>query len=419
MSQNPNREQSRVINSILGQLSISRGNLQLNRAIFDPFVIKVAGFAGTGKTFTICRLRQEIYRTYPNCTVAFVTFTGKASSVLREKLNENGGVFTEDFVGTIHSLIYKPITKWDRQLRTFVITGWDKKSRYEVQCYDLIIIDEASMVSKDIWNDLVQYDIPVVAVGDHGQLPPIGDKFNLLNNPDFILTKIERQALNSPIIYLSQLVRRQGYIPENTIYSPKVFKISWQSSKCQELWQNMRFNKDVISLCGFNVTRSYLNDKVRNQMGRTKKEPYPGERVVCLANDHDNKIMNGQIFNIIWVMPDDNDLYRMTMESDNGEMYELMVSNKCFGQVQYTVYDKTNQNKDMFKQAVKRGFRQINYFDYGYCISVHKSQGSEWNKVILFEQRSRHWDDEFYARWLYTAITRAREGLFIISDFFE
>ena len=59
---------------------------------------------------------------------------------------------------------------------------------------------------------------------------------------------------------------------------------------------------------------------------------------------------------------------------------------------------------------------KIDAFDYGNCISVHKSQGSEWEKVVLFEQRTKRWDDKFYTKWLYTAVTRAKKKLLVISD---
>ena len=74
--------------------------------------------------------------------------------------------------------------------------------------------------------------------------------------------------------------------------------------------------------------------------------------------------------------------------------------------------------RDFRQEAKKRGFDTFDYFDYGYACSVHKSQGSEWDRVILFEQRTHRWEDAYYAKWLYTAVTRAKKKLFIISDFY-
>lgn len=405
-----NQDQSNVIQGIMRSVS----NYWITTT---PFITTVAGYAGTGKTFTICELRKEIHYFLKHLKVAFVSFTGKASSVLQFKLTEHNAIYKTDYVGTIHGLIYKPKTIWDKKLKAFVIVGWTKKTPGEL-LYDLIIIDEASMVSKSLWSDLKSYQIPIIAFGDHGQLPPIGDKFNLLNKPSYKLTKIERHALNSPIISLSQTVRKKGHIPQR-IYSPDVFKLSWETKECQKLWNSIKFDKDTIVLCGFNATRSYINDRIREKLGCKKTEPRPGERVVCLQNDKDIKLMNGQICKVIWVMPEEENLYRMTLESDEGEMYETYVSTKCFGQVKYTIRtDNDLQKEKQLKYALSKGYRNINYFDYGYCISVHKSQGSEWNRVILFEQRSQYWDDEYYTRWLYTAITRAKQKLFVISDYY-
>ena len=82
------------------------------------------------------------------------------------------------------------------------------------------------------------------------------------------------------------------------------------------------------------------------------------------------------------------------------------------------IRDSIYTDKFLNEFAKERGFVGIDYFDYGYTLSVHKSQGSEWNRVIVFEQRTKHWDDNYYARWLYTAITRAKNKLFIITDFY-
>jgi ATP-dependent exoDNAse (exonuclease V) alpha subunit len=116
-------------------------------------------------------------------------------------------------------------------------------------------------------------------------------------------------------------------------------------------------------------------------------------------------------------MPEDKDVYRITLEVD-GEVdpYECIVHMTSFGQVTYTTYSEDKMTKDARKFARDQGY-ELDYFDYGYCISVHKSQGSEWNKVILFEQRTKHWDDDYYKRWLYTGITRAKEKLMVISDY--
>lgn len=386
----------------------------------DKFTVSIGGYAGTGKTTLLAYLRQAIAESYPKLSVSFLAYTGKASSVLKSKLEINGSLLPSDYVGTIHGLIYKAQVRWDTQLKCHIITGWKLKSHDEINT-DLIIIDEGSMVSNKVWQDIIALDKSIIVLGDHGQLPPIGDSFNLMQKPDFKLTTIHRQALSSPIISLSQFVRRNGYIPFNTVFSKDVFKISWNHPKCKELWEKLDFDENLIVLCAFNSTRCGLNTSIRSKLSYDKSViPYPGERIICLQNDHTRGIMNGQIGTLIWLMPESYGLYRMTISLDGyADPIETTVDDKCFGQVTYTIHDdaKSKKNRKQYEYAVDKGITPIDFFDYGYAISVHKSQGSEWNKVVLFEQRTNKWDDEYYARWLYTAITRAREKLFIISDY--
>lgn len=381
-----------------------------------PSFISIGGYAGTGKTFLVGEL-SHILKLNDVKKIAFVTFTGKASSVLKGRLIENNSIYKNDFIGTIHSLIYRPKFHYDVITHKQILVKWVRVPSLEE--YDLIIIDEASMVPKEIWEDLKTYDIPMIVIGDHGQLPPISeDSFNLMKNPQFKLNKIHRQAKGSIIIKLSAFVRKYGHIPQNTIFSKNVFKLSWNYPKCQEIWNKISFDENTIVLCGFNKTRVYLNNKIREKSDFKFKEPYLGERIICLKNNHDSKIMNGQLGTLQWSMPYKKNLFRMTISFDtSGEFYEGLVHNKCFGKETYSqIYEEKVSNIKKFLKG--SGFDSLDYFDYGYVISVHKSQGSEWEKVVLFEQRSKHWDDEYYKKWLYTAITRAKERLFIISDFY-
>lgn len=409
------KEQNNIIKQIINMISLTH-----KRYISDDiFSKKIVGYAGTGKTTIIAELRNQIYKKFPNLNVAFLTPTGKASSVLKSKLKNSNAIYDQDFIGTIHSLIYKPETRYDSKLKTHVILRWIKKPLSAVY-YNLVIIDEASMITEKIYNDLCYFEKSIIYIGDHGQLPPVGDNFNILKNPDFILTKIHRQALNSPIIALSKFVREEGYIPKNKFFSESVFKLPWDHKLTQKIWnEKIIFDNDLIILCAFNTTRANTNDKIRTKLKYEGILPTPGEKVICLHNNHSLNIMNGQIGTLIWVMPMGDDLYRMTIEFDD-EIFESLIDIKCFGQVTYTIYENTLKSKKFKRQlslAIKEGFSKVDYFDYGYCISVHKSQGSEWDKVIIFEQRTKKWDDEYYSRWLYTAVTRAKEKLFIISDY--
>lgn len=408
-------EQQTALDIMMEKIMMSGAGV---RPYFDrkSFIYKVGGYAGTGKTHLICQLKKEIEIYSRNTSVALCAFTGKASSVLKNKLQNEDLMRGRDYVGTIHGLIYRAKTKYDNVLKTYVVVGW-RLIPYDEFLYDVIIIDEASMISEDIWNDLRKFNKPIIVIGDHGQLPPVSEKsFSLMKNPDFILKEIQRQEEDNPIIELSSFIRKNGYIPE-CVWSPGVFKIPWGHKKTTEIWNNISHDENIIVLCGFNSTRCGLNRNIRKKLEYKNNLPYPGERIVCLRNNHTIKLMNGQIGTLLWLMPEDKNLYRLTIEVDNEpEPYESIAHISTFDQVTYTIYTDDPKIKIAKKYAIKMGY-ELDYFDFGYCISVHKSQGSEWDKVVLFEQRTKHWDDEYYRRWLYTAVTRAKEKLMIISDY--
>lgn len=397
-----NIEKSRIVDQVCISVN-SKDNLYLT----DHFIV-------THNTTLAANIRKTLHKE-KHISVAFCAFTGKASSVLHEKLKEEGAIYPQDSISTIHGLIYEPILDYDQTTRQKHVCGW-RKSR--ALAYDLIIVDEGSMVSSVIWDDILSYGIPIIVFGDHGQLPPVGDAFNLMEVPDFILTEIMRQSLDSQIIRLSMLVRNEGKIPHK-VFSPEVFKLSWRLPKCKELFNSIKFDSDTIGLCGFNTTRKKLNSIIRRSMNFTMDLPYPSERVVCLRNNHNSKIFNGQLGTVMWSMPKEDGLLDMTIQSDNSdELCECLVHEMGFG-------DKTDSNEmyqevksEKYKKYVGGFTRQIDLFDYGYVISVHKSQGSSFDRVVLFEQRSKYGDDEFYMKWLYTGVTRAVSKLFIISDYF-
>lgn len=387
--------------------------------------ITMGGYAGTGKTTLICELRKQIHK-LTKIEVAFVTFTGKASLVLKRKLEETEAIFNEDFVGTIHRLIYKPIFKKDPKTGNRTIVSWEHKFKDEMY-FNLIIIDEASMVSKKLWNDLTYYNIPIIAIGDHGQLPPIGDQFSLMLNPQLKLTEVHRQALDSPIIQLSMFIRKNGYIPhgmfeeDKPLSEQKVFKLSWNNDpRCQKIFRKIQFdnpNKDYIALCGMNKTRVRMNRLIRNMIGFTKNYPYQDDKVICLRNNYNTKIFNGQIGNVTgFVAHFSDELYNMTIDFGNNYIVDSMVHKEFFGKKIYgDIYEMTT-GKHIYSILKGTDFNSVDAFDWGYCITVHKSQGSEWDNVILFEERSYHSDDETHKRWLYTAVTRAKERLFVIVN---
>lgn len=356
--------------------------------------ITLGGYAGTGKTTLIATLRKKLHKEKKKLKVAFATYTGKASRVLAHKLKSAGAVFKGDFVGTIHSLIYSPVTDDKEE-----IIGWELKEDVK---YDLIIIDEASMVSYEIWSDLLSFKIPIIAVGDHGQLPPIEGRFNLLERPELILEQIHRQAQGNPIIQLSIRAREEGRIPFGR-FGERVKKIRKNDEEVGELLEGV--GENTMILCGYNNTRVKLNQHIRSNKGFETEMPETGDRVICLRNNHVTGIYNGMLGNLDSIEKrDDEDWYVAEINFDDGGVFKGPIYIKQFNSP--VPFNFTSQRRKVMKGDL---------FDFGYALTVHKAQGGQARRVVLFEERFPRMDDEMWRRWLYTGVTRAEEELYVIG----
>ncbi len=367
--------------------------------VIEPY-ITLGGYAGTGKTTLIAHFRILLEEYFNKLNVAFCSYTGKATRVLNTKLIENSAIYPRDNISTIHGLIYSPIENSRQE-----IVGWERKNEIP---YDLIIIDESSMISHNIWEDLLSYQVPIIAVGDHGQLPPINSEFNLMSEPHLKLEEIHRQAKDNPIIKISMQARLMGTVPLKD-HGEGVKKVSKKDLDTRDFVEELLngYNKDVLVLCGYNHTRIKLNKYIRNLLGFYNPEPQVNDRVICLRNNHAKGIFNGMLGNIysIQTNPDNEDYYDVEIMMDGD-------------QIPYTGTILKNQfNKTPMNFGKERKYTlDVDLFDFGYALTVHKAQGSQAKRVILFEERFTKMDQKTWNKWLYTAITRAEEELYIIGD---
>lgn len=361
--------------------------------------VTLGGYAGTGKTTLVALIRKELARIDKKLKVGFASYTGKASRVLKNKLTEQKSIYKQDTVGTIHSLIYSPIINSRDE-----IIGWQKKDAIDRH---IIIIDEASMVDEIIWTHLISYKVPIIVIGDHGQLPPIAGNFNLMGKPDLSLVEIHRQAKQNPIIDISIQARQNGFINPG-IYSSKVIKYSRNdlegSERINELLEN--YTNEVLILCGYNKTRRKLNSFIRQSKGFESPNPTSGDRVICLRNNHKKGIFNGMLGTIVHIEKEDKDWYLAEIAMDGEQKnYQGLISVEQFN-------SNTGLNFTDKRSKIMKG----DLFDFGYALTVHKAQGSQAKKVVLFEERFPKMTDDGWKRWLYTAVTRAEEELYIISQ---
>ena len=361
--------------------------------------VTLGGYAGTGKTTLLGHLGNMLHREYKGISIAYCSFTGKASLVLKKKLEESKSLAPSDYIGTIHRLIYKAIVDEDDN-----IIGWEKIPVDSFE-YDLIVVDEASMVSEDIWNDLLSFEKPILAVGDHGQLPPVEGKFNLMASPMLRLEEIYRQEKGNPIIMVSELARKYGDIPVME-FSSTVRKFSREDENLQEFLSEKLsgYDENMMVLVGYNHTRVKLNNGIRQFLEFDSPNPQIEDRVICLRNNAELGIFNGMLGTVQSIerknLADMLEYYDVDIQFDGqDDLFHGNMSAEQFGK----------------RETLKDVGREMNLFDFGYALTVHKAQGSQAEKVILFEERFPKMDDDMWRRWLYTGVTRAVSELYIVG----
>jgi exodeoxyribonuclease V len=362
----------------------------LGEFIKGKMVVTLGGFAGTGKTTIINTIARNFRE--QELGIAFCAFTGKAVDVLRRKIETE----VSDSITTIHRLIYKPVIFKGKLVGFRLVDKGDLN-------IGLIIVDEASMISEKLFNDLKSFHIPILAVGDHGQLPPIKDTFNLMKEPDIKLEKIHRQAENDPIVKLSIIARTKGEISLGN-YGDNVKKVK----SLKELL-DISNPTDYLIMCGMNKTRIGLNTNIRKQLGYSSI-PCVGDKIICLKNEEDTGLFNGMIGYITCITDNSNIAYDIDVKMEGDENTISVKALKDQFNSEKTLLDDPRWYKDG-----NGGKKRYSLFDFGYCITVHKAQGSEAEHVILIEE-GRVWMKDIYPKWLYTGITRAKKSLYIVGS---
>jgi exodeoxyribonuclease-5 len=341
----------------------------------EPQVFRLFGYAGVGKT-TLARHVAQAARG----EAVFAAFTGKAALVLRSK----GCVGAS----TIHALIYRA-SEGDEGAPTFTLNHDGPASKA-----GLIVIDECSMVDAELGRDLLSFGKPILVLGDPAQLPPVkGGGFFTEAEPDVMLTEIHRQAENDPIIRLSQIVRSGGEIAYGDYGESRVVRRS-------EIDAAAVLAADQV-LVGVNRTRRMYNQRIRELLGLKEALPVAGDKLVCLRNDRVKGLINGGLWRVEALGGMRKDFVRMTVraEDDAGRAQAKVAVLKQFFE---------GAEADL-PYPVRR---ESDEFDYGYALTVHKAQGSQWDRVMLFDE-SRAFR-EHRARWLYTGLTRAARQLTLV-----
>jgi exodeoxyribonuclease-5 len=339
-----------------------------------PPVFRLFGYAGTGKTTLARHIADGV-----DGKVLFAAFTGKAAQVMRSKGCTSAS--------TIHSLIYKPR---DSGEETPSFDLWDDAPASKAK---LIVIDECSMVDADLGRDLMSFDVPLLVLGDPAQLPPIqGGGFFTDTEPDAMLTEVHRQAQDDPIVRLSMDVREGRDLEPGRYGETQVVEKA-------HLDPQRVLDADQV-LVGRNATRRAYNNRMRERRGFSGTLPSSGDKLVCLRNNKKKGLFNGGLWSVKESPATRRDIIKMRIQPEDGagKAIKVSVRPECFtGEV------------EKLDWTMRKRFDE---FDYGYVLTVHKAQGSQWDDVVLFDESFAFQDSR--QRWLYTGVTRAAKRLTVV-----
>lgn len=364
----------------------------------------VAGYAGAGKTTIAKFIAQDISNT------VFCAYTGKAANVLREKGCEPAG--------TIHGFLYsisdadkKKIQKLETELQECLANNENKaaaaiidllellkKPKFslnmesDLKLANLVIVDEYSMLDSKIITDLRKVCRKILYLGDPFQLPPITGECSL--QPDLFLTEVHRQALDSPIIRAATDVR-EGRRLNFCIGDAFTF------ARKRDIAPEIFLNADQV-IVGRNNTRTAWNKRFREIKGYAEKGilPQVGEKVICLKNNHIAGLFNGMIETVAKESVQQKGYYDLYLDGYSlSSFYQVWDGDIIITKEKYNF-------QNYFHRALER-------FDYAWCITAHKSQGSEFNDVVVYNEPIGNALDR--QKWLYTSITRAKNKLTLVQ----
>ena len=364
----------------------------------------ISGYAGSGKSTLVKFIVSALQ--VPEDEIVYACFTGKACNVLQQKGNKN--------VSTLHRLLYEHFPRAD---------GTFFRRPVEDIPYSIVVVDEVSMASKELIDQLFKYDVYVLALGDPFQLPPINpaDDNHLLDHPHVFLDEIHRQAQESEIIRISMDIRAQKPLEKFNGNDVKILT-------GEHLVDGMYTWADQI-LCAKNETRIAINNQMREMLGR-EGDPKDGDKVICLRNEwgtfdsNGDPLVNGTIG---YLQNNYSRLLRYPYFINGGGSFEVITSDiitETGSKFSDLSLDKRlilegkagldTKTKWLLGKNPKTQWMVPMEFTYGYAITVHKAQGSSWDKVLIMEENFPFGKEE-HARWLYTALTRAAQKCVIIK----
>jgi len=352
-------------------------------------IFRLFGYAGTGKTTLAKHFAKDVMG-----QVTYLAYTGKAALEMRKK-----GC---DDATTIHSAIYRAIED--------PVTGifeFELNRTSDIAYSKLIIVDEVSFVGETLAKDLMSFGIKILVLGDPAQLPPIGEDGYFINSePDYFLTEIHRQAQDNPIIWMSMQVREGKILKPGDYGSSKVVLRKEMGS---DFMQENALSVDQV-ICGLNKTRAALNKSIRRLRGLVgtidENHPVVGDKLICLRNNRQKGFLNGGMWEVVYRNP--------TFSEKPINHLRLQIKSEDDPRLRNVIVKVLEENFFRSDSEIDWKIRKkYDDFTFGQAITCHKAQGSQWDKVMGFDESYVFGENQ--SKWLYTMITRTAEDIIIVK----
>lgn len=378
----------------------------------QDMIFRLGAVSGTGKSFMIRYILQEMKFRQDECYVA--AYTGQAVNVLRQRdimaktihstfmhareeplRDKHGNIIYRSGIPTLITR-FVPLTKLPNSVK-------------------LIIVDEASFISEDIEKLISRYNVPIFEVGDPLQLPPVvGTQCFTMSNIDITLDEVMRQNADSEIIQLATAIRKYEPIDRRMFWNDVRF--IWAKETDEETFFHYKpfFKYSDVILTTTNKQRTVITDLYRKHIiGTDSPFPIQGEKMICRKNDWNVTLGGFPLTNgtrgtaVYTVGPSDvissNNSYIMSFQPDfiSNEYYENLLCDSKFLRAPFG--NKMDNDYSIKVNPAKK-------FEYAYAITVNLDQGAEHNQVMFIDRWNK--DAEYHMRQRYTAITRAKKRFY-------
>lgn len=416
------------------------------------------GYAGTGKTSIVATLVKVL----PLFNYKFVLLapTGRAAKVISQ--------YAKRTAFTIHKRIYKAKSNQEA-------TGPVFSQTKNYQSNTIFIVDEASMISseadyknKSLLNDLIQYVFEkegnkLLLVGDTAQLPPVHQEKSMaldrdhlsdvyqLDTTESVLTEITRQAENSGILLNATSLRNNLFQKEKLVhFDTKSHKDIYRMTG-ERLEDGLRYAHDkyglenTLIICRSNKNAVMYNHYIRNTLFYKEDELDAGDLLMISRNNYNfatdkvpsGFLANGDFMEILKIKRTEElhglrfaDVEIRLTDYPDTEPFEAKII--LDGLHSYTPALTQEQNQALYKSVLidymdlpkkqqKEAMKEDKYLNalqvkYAYALTCHKSQGGQWDAVFVDQGYLGEAEiDNDFIRWTYTAITRAKNELFLVN----